>query len=418
MSAGLAPDFAVRHRDLLLDAEAMAPRLGRLLGRRGALAVDACRRGRVKYRPGESLRVLYALDVGGRRERVALRTFPGERGDRVFERAAERATDRGPLRGVVRDPELGAVLFTFPNDRKIAGLRRLLARPGPGVAASRLVAWAPEKCATVRRVDAKGRTLAYAKAYAGDEGARTRGVHDALRGPAAAAGLRLPWAISYDPEHRVLECEALDGRPLAALEGSELEAGMRRLGAALAHLHRLEAPPLAPPFERLEPTELRRAASLIAALRPDCSGAARELADRLITERPQAATAVCLHGDVHPKNALVGDAGLALVDLDQVALGPAAADIGGILAGLRYRRLIGELSAAAEDTLAQAVLDGYAAAGGRLDPADLRWHAAAALLSERALRAITRVRPRGIERLSGLLAEADATLASATEVAA
>ena len=135
MSAGLAPDFAVRHRDLLLDAEAMAPRLGRLLGRHGAVAVDACRRGRVKYRPGESLRVLYALDIGGRRERVALRTFTGERGERVFKRAAERATDRGPLRGVVRDPELGAVLFTFPNDRKIAGLRCLLERPGPGVAA-------------------------------------------------------------------------------------------------------------------------------------------------------------------------------------------------------------------------------------------------------------------------------------------
>ena len=270
----------------------------------------------------------------------------------------------------------------------------------------------------MRRVDAEGRALAYAKAYAGDEGARTRRVHDVLRGPAAAAGLRLPLAISYDPEHRVLECEALDGRPLAALEGPELEAGMRRLGAALAHLHRLEAPPLTPPFERLEPTELRRAAALIADLRPDCAGAARELADRLVAERPQAAAAVCLHGDVHPKNVLVDDARLALVDLDQVALGPAAADAGGILAGLRYRRLIGELSGAAEDALAQAVLDGYAAAGGRLDPADLRWHVAAALLAERALRAITRVRPRGIERLSALLAEADATLASAAEVAA
>ena len=200
--------------------------------------------------------------------------------------------------------------------------------------------------------------------------ARARGAFTtSLRGPAAAAGLRLPWAISYDPEHRVLECEALDGRPLAALEGSELERGMRRLGAALANLHRLDVPPVDPTVRapRADGAAARRSADRRACART-APARPRELADRLVAERPQAAPAVCLHGDVHPKNVLVGDGGLALVDLDQVALGPAAADVGGILAGLRYRRLIGELSDAAEGALAQAVLDGYAAAGGRARP--------------------------------------------------
>ena len=220
----------------------------------------------------------------------------------------------------------------------------------------------------------------------------------------------------------MLECEALDGTADSPRSSGSAARGWdapARRGA------REPAPARGaavgrPPFERLEPT---RAAARRIADRAPCArtapARARELADRLVAERPQAAPAVCLHGDVHPKNVLVDDAGLALVDLDQVALGPAAADAGSMLAGLRYRRLIGELSRRGRGRASRRpCCDGYAAAGGRLDPAD------AALARRRGPARRARPArdhqgsPAGLERLSDLLAEADATLASAAEVAA
>ena len=109
---------------------------------------------------------------------------------------------------------------------------------------------------------------------------------------------------------------------------------------------------------------------------------------------------------------------MALLDLDQVAIGPAAADVASVLAGFRYRRLVGELGAGAERAHAEAVLGGYADAGGALEREALRWHMAAALLAERALRAITRARPGGLAHLSEVLAGAHSALVPAGEVAA
>ena len=142
-AAPLAPDAAVHGRDLALDAQAMGPRIARLLARHESVTVGRCERRRVKYRVGEGIRVLYAVELGGEARLVSLRTFAGDRSERVFARCAGAAFDSGPLRGVAHDPELGAVLFAFPTDRKVGGLRALLGDAPPGVAANRLVAYAP-----------------------------------------------------------------------------------------------------------------------------------------------------------------------------------------------------------------------------------------------------------------------------------
>ena len=96
-------------------------------------------------------------------------------------------------------------------------------------------------------------------------------------------------------------------------------------------------------------------------VRPDVALDAAKLADALASSYDDAEERVCLHGDAHPKNAILGSAGLALIDLDQAALGPPAADLGGLLAGLRYQRCVGALSAARERALAGELLAGYRA---------------------------------------------------------
>jgi hypothetical protein len=95
-----------------------------------------------------------------------------------------------------------------------------------------------------------------------------------------------------------------------------------------------------------------------------------------------------------------------LIDLDQVCAGPAAADLGGLLAGLAYARCVGELAEADERRLGEAVVAGYADAGTPPAPASLRWHTAA-LLAERGLRAVHRVRRHGLRRLDAILEAAE-----------
>ena len=58
-----------------------------------------------------------------------------------------------------------------------------------------------------------------------------------------------------------------------------------------------------------------------------------------------------------------------------------------------------------EEQLARCFLDGYATV--RTVPAywSVRWHTAAALLTERALRSVNRVRPAGLAHLAELLDE-------------
>ena len=193
----LAPDPAVPTRDLLLDPRAAARRLEHALG--GA-AIRRCERVRAKYRVGESLRVLYRLTVRGRTVPVSVRTFSACRGSEAFERALADATPAGPLPPVAHDPELGAVLWTFPNDRRIRDLP-LLASPtslgellGMPCATTRLTAYVPETQATARCLGAAGETVAWAKVYARDGAERTRRVAAALGGRHGA--LRLPRLLS------------------------------------------------------------------------------------------------------------------------------------------------------------------------------------------------------------------------------
>jgi Ser/Thr protein kinase RdoA (MazF antagonist) len=115
---------------------------------------------------------------------------------------------------------------------------------------------------------------------------------------------------------------------------------------------------------------------------------------------------VPVHGDVNFRNWLVDGVRLALIDLDQVGRGRPEADLGGALAGLRYRTLIGVFDPSTERQLARALLDGYARVRPLPNAAALDWHTGAALFVERALRAVTRFRSEGLLHLGVLVAHA------------
>jgi len=414
----LAPDPVVRGRDVLLDPDAMVERLAGLLGVDGPLDIDRYARGRVKYRVGESLRVVHELDAAGARWLVASRTFAGRSGE-VYERARAVATEPGPLRGVVHDPELEAVFWTSPNDRKIATLgalgpaadtvARLLGRT---VARTALAAYAPEKSATAACLDAAGTPVAYAKVFASaDEAAASLHAHEALHrlvGPRHSA-LRVPAVLGWSAADRLLVVEALPGRRIDALRGPDLIDAMRRFGAGLASLHTLPVPDGMPVFDRLASARQGGAAEVIGRARPDVAAAAGRLAAELRDRAGRADAPSVLHGDVHLKNGLLDGRRLSLIDLDQAGRGPVAAELGSVLAGLRHRALVTD-EVARGRRLQDALLDGYRSRRELPDPDALRWHIAAALLSERALRAVNRLRPQSLAHLPAVLADARAVL--------
>src|SRR4051812_2395247 len=203
----LAPDPAVPRRNSLLRPLTMAGVLSQRL--HGGVPVERCERLYVKYRVGESLRVVYRYTVDGEQRVAAARTGP---------RAAAPAAYA---------PEVGASLWAFPDDRKLAALpalapgskvlERLLGQP----CTTRLVAYAAEQSASAACYDARGQVIAFAKVQRGD---------DELRGCRALVNqtaVRVPRVLAAGGS--VLILEALAGRRLDHLEGDELVRALEGL---------------------------------------------------------------------------------------------------------------------------------------------------------------------------------------------
>lgn len=398
---GLAPDPAMPQRDLLLDDQQMATRLSLLIDGRGPAVIDSCEKQRVKYRIGESLRVLYRLSVNGRAHLVAAKAFAGPHAE---------TTDVSELKSAqLVDADIRAAFWMFPNDRKIKHLSLLHEMPETLTTVvnakwrhSERVAYVPEKCATVRCLDRDSQTIGYAKMYAAAEGRNLGETYLQLSSVCAHVVKPLEYSQPYD----LLLLETVPGNRISDLKNKDLSAGFAGLAQALAALHSAPIPGQLPRFRRHDPDRLCNCARIIGMGRPDVAIVADELNRELCSAIPAEEPSVCLHGDVHPKNGIALNGRVTLIDLDQSTVGPAAADLGSMLALLYYNCRIGLITRRRERELASAFLDAYAGSRQLPTQTSLGWHTAAALLSERALRSVNRLRPEGLHHLSRLLNDA------------
>ncbi|MGH8967440.1 MAG: phosphotransferase, partial [Actinomycetes bacterium] len=251
--------------------------------------------------------------------------------------------------------------------------------------------------------DETGATLGFAKVQIGDEGSRSVATLSAVRrGNSLGSALRLPEPIGYLPERHMALYSTAPGRPLHQLDRTAVPAAMAALGTALSGLHRQPYDGL-PPYTRLDGNQVTRAGELVQAVRPDLTLLVRELVDMLLSRPRTRGPAALLHGDLHPKNVLVHDAGVSLVDLDQAGVGPAASELGATLARLWYPRPGDEIGADAATAAGEELLASY-----ERPPAtdELLWYAASALLVERAARAVGRVDLAVLAELERVLATA------------
>jgi Ser/Thr protein kinase RdoA (MazF antagonist) len=431
-AGGLAADPALPSLRALLDPNRVAESLADGLGLSGPVEIEECRLERAKYRVGESLRVVYRVKLAdGRCTFVSARTAPGDVAGGLAP-AVARAVPAGGLWPVWYDTTLNALWWTYPNDRRLRDLAELHA-PSPALAEllagsgtwvdSELVALVPGRSAVLRARDRDGRTLAYAKAYAPDATSVTalaalyNGVAERLRavGGSSAGGTSAssPRALGWDEERNLLLLEPVAGGSWVGQSAETVQRAMSELGRCIAVLHETR-PPAGTSlrrFTRLEPKHLPQAAAVIGSARPDVAAGAKRVVQRLLGAVPTGdRDQVLLHGDCHPGNLLCTDRDVALIDLDQAGVGPAAADVASLVARLRQEELVGELPAASADRLIAAFLAGYGAVRRLPDPALLAWHVSAALVLERALRAVNRVHPRALERIPDLLESAELAL--------
>jgi Ser/Thr protein kinase RdoA (MazF antagonist) len=419
----LSPDAALPARDLLLDPVAAADRLAGLLGRSGPLEVTDARLVRAKYRIGESLRVVLRLTVEGAERTLVARAFRHGASAAAHVRALAIAVPTGDLHPVLHEADLDVVWWCVPNDRRLRALPALLtptedvaglAGDGGRWVGSDLVELAPERSATARASDREGRTIGYAKAYAPgtvDLAALARRYDRAAAALAKVDGVRAPRALGWSDERDILMLEAMPGRRWDELPTSALGPALRRLGVAVATLHGVDPHGCGVGrFGRLQTGRVVHSAELVGRALPRHAARAGRLARALAAGAPADGPTVLLHGDCHPKNALAGADGLALIDLDQGALGAPAADLGSLLARLHHGAVLGEHDHADTPALAGHFLAGYAEVRSLPGDDDLRWHTAAALVAERAVRAVNRVHLPAIEAMGALLAQAERVL--------
>jgi Ser/Thr protein kinase RdoA (MazF antagonist) len=416
-SAWLAPDPVLPHRDELLDAETMRGRLSHVLAQSDHVTIDECQRVRVNYELGKSLRALYRLRMNGTHLLVASRMFRQGRSAAAFTATTEVAPVDSALRAVAHDPALEAVYWLFPNDRKIKALP-LVAEPTPEIArvvpggwvTSQIVAYAPEKTATAACVNGDGRITAFVKVASADQTERDCSYYEAVRATLASDDphLIVPAPLAFCAGHRMLWLEAVQGRRVGE-NGGDWVTDAHAMGAAVARFHAC-AVPHASIFTRFDPDRLAKAARTLASVRPELADAAVALARRLAECIVAPSRSVCLHGDLHPKNALVCGRRVALLDLEDLAIGPAACDIGSFLGALEYSRMADGLAHQVCTERASAFLAGYRMVAPLPDLSSLSWHTAASLFVERALRAVTRIRPLGLNQLPALLDRANQIL--------
>src|SRR5699024_10875995 len=244
-------------------------------------------------------------------------------------------------------------------DRRLTVLPELVARGGD------LVVHRPERRAVVRTTD-DGRPR-YTKVV------RPRRTADLVRRMGTATrvpGLRVPHVVAADEADGTVGLSTLPGRPLHALlaePGGPGTEAARIVGETVLRLHSgLETAGPAVAGHDLD-DEVRATRALIdlaRAHRVVPATAAADLDRALVRAAGQVAAAgpmprALLHRDLHDKQLLVDVDEVGVLDVDMLAAGDPALDLGNLLAHLDLRVAQGWTSRTVAAEVEEAVLAGY-----------------------------------------------------------
>jgi hypothetical protein len=281
-----------------------------------------------------------------------------------------------------------------------------------------VVSYFPEHACTVRAdlvledsADGAGRSWSvFGKTRYDAAGADTFSVMRDLwdSGAHARGDVGLARPLAYQPRHRLLWQEAVAGATLdrhLGAPGCDSQV-VGRVGRALAAFHgsgvaATRAVTVKGILDGLEET-----ARVIGLVLPRCHSRVSALVARLrdLAPTPGRGRPATLHGDLHSKNILIDGARVILIDLDRVSEGPPVAELGSLIAEIRYRIARSSRTPGAGHPLAEALVRGYRQhAAWPVPSAEIDWYTAAALIGERAYRCLTSLKPGRMDIVDDLI---------------
>jgi len=374
----------------LLDPEAFAAALAPHLS--GAEPVTA-HGGYIRYKPGTNCLASYQLETMEATVRVYAKAHGPDSAEKL-QKARHKPGVPGLLGAgrLVLEEEKMVVSF-FPNDTKLKVLSRLAEPEARRGILEKLLPQAPElwegSLQTLRykperryvaRLLAGGESRVTLKAYT-PEDYRAAETNAGAFEPGGA--LRLARRLGRSARHGIVAFEWRPGLSLrTALSNPGLAAGsVRTAGAALAALHRQDGRGLSSPHPELELDALTRVLREIQTTAPHLGDLADQLAQRLapgLSSGPSEPRPI--HGDFYDEQVLLDGDAATILDLDRAVLGEPAADLGLFIAHLERDSLLVELARGRASQLADALLEGYEAAGGRVEAARVGLYTAYGLL--------------------------------------
>lgn len=318
--------------------------------------------------------------------------------------------------GVLHLDTVGAVAWAFPNDRKILGAHVLSSverfskvvftklRAAGDVSAAcvkgvTVLRYVPEHGCTAR-IDLDGPPFTLIAKISSDD-----------RGEAGLAAMRAirrgddrlcPAPVAALPQFNLAIQSFAPGAPLPAEDYLDPRTGAAgRAMALLALLHQT------PPPARLPRLDTRAAVATTAERLSAFADRDAVAALRLLRAHEPPAPPLqesLLHGDLHFGNILVDQTRGVLIDFDAAMAGPPEHDLGGFLAAMLWRGAIAGMSSTALLAALAGAVDAYRnVERAPLNLPFLSWRIGEALISERLVRALTRMKPDRKHALAPLL---------------
>lgn len=459
-------DALLPQLSVILDQAAMKDRLQDQMfestQERERFVIRSCEIARVRYKPESSCMVTYRLEIEDTTTRetgeqvLCGRAYPKGLSLSQWEKCRMRPLVQpqfGPP--LLYLPDLELMLWSFPNDRKMATLPeateperfasmilpKLIAAHMGEVwqilgTASQVMHYVGEHTCTIKMsVDLSHplknglqTLILFGKTYYNEEGAETDRIMRQLWDSESRRSGRLALAkpLGYDRQAKTLWQLAVPGITLETcdIDHPEFLPFLREAAGAIGALHRTPVSGARSVTSADLISNLKSVTSILIRCRPTCGQILLPLVNRLVAQADMipAHPSATVHGDLHLKNYLVDAARVALIDLDNVCTGSPYLDLGSLIAGLHTYSILHEKSEETVPLLVESFLQAYETHVPwpvRRNLVD--WHTAVALITERAYRCVTRLkegRPDMIEELitlAGRLSQAAASCAQGME---
>lgn len=364
-------DFALPGLATLLDPIAIACAVGGQIG----AAVDELELAYLRYKPGTNCIAGYRSQSSQGPVHLYAKAYGA---DAALKLAKARLDcpgtgDQSPTRAIL--PEIGVVVFRFPDDAKLSVLSRLsdpAARARllervfdhdavDGNAGFETLAYKPERRYVARFAPESSDGGFVVKFYGRD---RRRAARKALAALESRGRLRLPKRRGGSRLHSALALEWMSGPTLRESIDTKNHTDMSEVGAAIAELHAQRNVKLAVRAQSDRLADLPKLADTLGLICPSLSDDAERVAEQVMLKLDSKATAAtAIHGDLYDKQIVLNGDQIGLVDLDDATRGDIREDLGLFIAHWERDRLMGRSLEKLND-MCGSLLEGYQVASG------------------------------------------------------